>query len=511
MKTIITLCKGTNILCNSFGVKKILLVVIFFIPIIFNASGQNVQSTSVYPNIARTINKLSFVYSYEDGELKVGWRGLTWGANRSYLTFTKPSLPTGSIIDRIELKLHLKGGSTSSSHVTKICKLNYHSSNSPKDYYDEMNNSTQYASGSWLGIPTSNPVTIDLIPGAVTDYLNSSLNFYIGIKEDGDDDSYGSIYGINEDDFYYPSLLIYYIVPYVNVDKTSLTLGQGINSVNSLQIISNTSWNASVNVPWISINPSSGSNDNTIEIKATSENQSSTPRNAILTITGTNATTKTVSITQEGITLQCSPLSLELESTEGSNKQVNIASNYTWEASSNVMWLFPEPLNSTGNGSITINAAFTNPSIDPRTGLITVKSGDLTKTITVTQKGSAPILTVTPANLTFESPSGSNGDFTITSNTRWTVTDDASWLTLSSASGSGNGTLTVTVSSANTATNTRTANVTFSASSVSPVVVTVTQSGTSSQLVVTPSNQNVSSSSGTTSFAVESNISWTAS
>jgi hypothetical protein len=48
-------------------------------------------------------------------------------------------------------------------------------------------------------------------------------------------------------------------------------------------------------------------------------------------------------------------------------------------------------------------------------------------------------------------------------------------------------------------------------SGVSNQVVTVTQSGAPPSLIVTPLNQNVTSSSGTTSFDVASNVAWTSS
>jgi len=96
---------------------------------------------------------------------------------------------------------------------------------------------------------------------------------------------------------------------------------------------------------------------------------------------------------------------------------------------------------------------------------------------TVTQSGANLTLSVLPPGITVASTSGATGNFNVTSNTSWSVTDDATWLNLSSASGNGSGTLTVTTASANPSTDTRSANVTFSASGVSSVICTVTQSG----------------------------------
>jgi hypothetical protein len=85
-------------------------------------------------------------------------------------------------------------------------------------------------------------------------------------------------------------------------------------------------------------------------------------------------------------------------------------------------------------------------------------------------------LSITPPGITVASTSGGIGNFNVTSNTNWTVTDNAAWLDLSLASSSGNRTLTVTTTSDNTTANPRNANVTFAAPGVSSVIVTVTQS-----------------------------------
>jgi len=88
-------------------------------------------------------------------------------------------------------------------------------------------------------------------------------------------------------------------------------------------------------------------------------------------------------------------------------------------------------------------------------------------------------LTVSPTTIAIGSTSGSTGTFDITSNTSWNVTNDASWLSVSPASGSNNGTVTVTATSANTDASPRTATVTVSGTDVSDKTVTVTQEGSS--------------------------------
>lgn len=107
-----------------------------------------------------------------------------------------------------------------------------------------------------------------------------------------------------------------------------------------------------------------------------------------------------------------------------------------------------------------------------------------------------PTLTISPQSITVASTSGSTANVDVTSNTSWTVTNDATWLTVSPTSGSGNGSVTVTTSSANTTTNPRSGIVTFSASGVSSTTVIVTQSTATSNsppnkpILSTPSNKS---------------------
>jgi pantothenate kinase len=86
-----------------------------------------------------------------------------------------------------------------------------------------------------------------------------------------------------------------------------------------------------------------------------------------------------------------------------------------------------------------------------------------------------PALTVSPAGITLDYASGAGGTFNITSNTGWSVTDNASWLELSPVSGTNNGTITLSANSANTGTSARTAIITITGTGISAQTVTVTQ------------------------------------
>ena len=117
-------------------------------------------------------------------------------------------------------------------------------------------------------------------------------------------------------------------------------------------------------------------------------------------------------------------------------------------------------------------------------------------------------LTVTPANQNVEYTAG-NSTFTVTSNINWTISKDAGWLTVSPGNGINSNTITVTYQD-NPGTSQRVGTVTVSGNGIDRIV-TITQAGIPLFLTVTPEEQNIEYSAGSTTFSVESNTNWTVS
>jgi len=140
--------------------------------------------------------------------------------------------------------------------------------------------------------------------------------------------------------------------------------------------------------------------------------------------------------------------------------------------------------------------------------IVAVSSSGTTNGSDLTLTTTSPTLSVTPSNQAVAATSGST-QFTVTSNSSWTASSNQSWCTVTT-SGSGNGTITANYA-ANLTVASRVANVTVTVTGLTPIVVTVTQAAGAPTLSVTPSNQAVAATSGSTSFSVTSNTSWTAS
>ncbi|MFZ4563687.1 MAG: BACON domain-containing protein [Bacteroidales bacterium] len=182
-----------------------------------------------------------------------------------------------------------------------------------------------------------------------------------------------------------------------------------------------------------------------------------------------------------------------------------VFSNTDWTVQSDAEWC---TVTSSGTGSDTIWAVYAeNTTVTTRVAQITVSgTGVPSQIVTVTQAAAPPMLSVTPLNQNVTPPVGAT-QFTVTSNTLWTVVSDASWCTVTPA-GSGIGVIDASYE-VNTSVNPRTCNVTVSALGVVPQIVTVTQAGELPSLAVTPLTQNVPSQAGSTAFEVTSNTSWT--
>jgi subtilisin family serine protease len=273
-------------------------------------------------------------------------------------------------------------------------------------------------------------------------------------------------------------------------------------------VTSNSSWTVTSDQTWCTATPSGTGNGN---ITATyAQNTLTAPRVANITVTVIGLTPIIVTVTQAGavLTLSVTPPNQSVTPAPGATSfSVTTNAITAWSATSDQTWCTVTP---TGSGNGTITATYTqNTLLSSRVANITVTvAGVSPVVVTVSQAGSSPTLSVTPPNQNVTSTAGVT-TFNVTSNSSWIVSSDQTWCTVS-PSGTGNGTITANYTE-NTSVTTRVANITVSVAGLSPVVVLVTQTGSAPTLAVTPSNQNVTSPSGNTSFTVSTNSSWTAS
>jgi hypothetical protein len=168
------------------------------------------------------------------------------------------------------------------------------------------------------------------------------------------------------------------------------------------------------------------------------------------------------------------------------NKQLDLKSNSSWSASSNQAWLSLSKTSGSGDDNILITVT-ENVGLSQRNATVTFTAGNLVQTINVTQESTSSNndqLSLNTYNINSNSEQSSS-TIQLTSNTNWTITNPANWLTISPLNGTGNQILSLNIEANNG--NTRSADLYFSAGSTNKILHIV-QNGLSG--INEPSNLN---------------------
>jgi|GEM_PF-1956626 len=295
----------------------------------------------------------------------------------------------------------------------------------------------------------------------------------------------------------------------LSVSTSTLSVASANGSTSSFNVTSNTSWSATCNQTWLTLNPLSGSSNGAVTITAEA-NPSVSERTAIITVSASGVASQTITVTQitGNAILSVSSNTLDILAAEGSTATFNIISNVSWSVVSDQTWLAVNVALGSGNGSVTLTSA-KNETTEERTAIVTVSaSGVTSQIVTITQAASEATLLVSPLALDVTATSGSTATFNVTSNTRWSLTSDQSWLSVNPTNGTGNGTVTVTAQ-ANPTASARSETVTVSGSGVTSQTVTVTQAAGEATLTVSPLTIDIAATGGDTTITITSNTSWT--
>ncbi len=266
-------------------------------------------------------------------------------------------------------------------------------------------------------------------------------------------------------------------------------------------LTSNVSWTITSNATWLTTNVSSGSNNASVTTNYTAN--TGVARTGILTISG-GGITKTVTVNQSAVSsLVVTPTVQPALNTAGSFG-IAVFANVSWTITSNATWLTTNSTAGANDGTIT--ASYDANTGVARSGVLTFAGGGITKTVTVNQDAvSASTLTVSPEVQTAPNTAGSFS-ITVVSNANWTVSSNAVWLTVNTASGSSNGLVNANYS-ANTGV-ARTGVLTFSGGGITKTVTVNQDAANASILIVSPETQAAPNTAGSFSITVTSNTSW---
>ena len=245
---------------------------------------------------------------------------------------------------------------------------------------------------------------------------------------------------------------------YIKTDKSQCDFDAS-SGTQTIQVISNTSWQVSSLPSWVTVDKTNG--NGSLEIKVSAEdNPNTTERTGEFVVSqpGLSAMA-TVKVRQNGKTFDVATTTLSFNDKQ-ETQTVSIATDGTWRAYTSADWIQIAPESATGNSTLSITVS-ENSSEGERSDSVNIIMGDASATVAVIQKGK--YFTVDNSLLDFTSKGGQLG-VSITTNAPWTARVDGNvdWLSLSPISGNENAEVKITTTD-NASVNSRSAGVYFDA------------------------------------------------
>jgi len=301
-----------------------------------------------------------------------------------------------------------------------------------------------------------------------------------------------------------PSVPVLSVNPAIRTSPTSLsfTAQAGANPTTQTLTISNTgggtlSWSASDSTTWLSLSPASGTGNGAVTATVATGTLTAGSYSGTITLsaTGTASVTIPVALTITAApvppAIGMSPTSLSFTAQQGGSDptaQTLTISNtgggiLSWSVSHDATWLLHTPGTGTGTGTVTISVTTGTLTAGTYSGLVTLwPTGATAVTVPVTfTVKAASTINLSPASLSYAATQGAanpaNQNIALTNSggtLNWTVSDNASWLAVSPASGSSSSTLTTSVNTAGLTAATYNGTLTVSAAGASSKTVAVT-------------------------------------
>lgn len=216
----------------------------------------------------------------------------------------------------------------------------------------------------------------------------------------------------------------------------------------TLTVTSNTEWHVSSYSEGLHVGIDSGDGDGVITWWVEGNPSVSGRSLTIVVVTDDGTKTATVTINQAGGMLYFEPDTLTLAS-NGESAEVTCVSSDAWTLDTSTVpsWLTVTPEGSSQTGTVMTFTAPAYTGTSDRSATVYVENQyGYRKGITVTQRGrSTHTLSVSPTDVHLPDANAATGQFTVTSDTSWTIEVDtysAGGLTVSASSGTGNRTLT---------------------------------------------------------------------
>lgn len=199
-------------------------------------------------------------------------------------------------------------------------------------------------------------------------------------------------------------------------------------SSQSVNIVTDGAWNAMTDDSWIHLSATSGEGPGTLNISVDANPDNETRSGQVVVTVG--LTTKIISIVQAGryINISCDDV---LTKSTPSTVRISIESNQEWTVSSDVDWMKSSVSHETGNAEVKVEVA-DNPSVNSRSGKITIATEKESKVLSFTQPGRK--LTVDHTSLEFSAKGGTSDAIVVTTDGKYSVAASDSWITVEETS-----------------------------------------------------------------------------
>ncbi|MBX9659750.1 MAG: choice-of-anchor D domain-containing protein [Nitrospiraceae bacterium] len=299
-------------------------------------------------------------------------------------------------------------------------------------------------------------------------------------------------------------------------------------------------WTASSNSAWLTLNnatSASGTNLGSVSIRVNPAGLSVGTHSGLITIVGTGAANSpqivTVSFDVTAAptpTIGLSATTLSFSAVQGgsnpANKTISISNSgsgtLSWTATENANWLSLSPASGTGAGTISVAVNTSGLSVGTVSTPITIAASGATNTpqtvnvsLTITAAPVPPAIGVSPRSLSFTAQAGANpaAQTLIVSNTgggtlSWSASDNATWLSVSPASGTGNSAVTASVTTGTLATGSYSGAITLSATGAAsvtiPVALTITAAPVPPAIGLSPTSLSFTAQQGSSNPTAQS-------
>jgi len=272
-------------------------------------------------------------------------------------------------------------------------------------------------------------------------------------------------------------------------------------------------WIVNDNATWLSLYPIKGIDRGTVRVSVDISGLTAGTYNALIVIKAINAAIRPVNIpvtltVNPPPTIGYSPTSFSFTATQGGsnppNQSLSISNTgggtLSWSVSDDVTWLTLNPISGTDSGTVTLSANIAGITAGTYNALITITAAGATNSpvsipVTLTVNPPPPTIGYNPTSFNFSATQGGSNppDQTLSiSNTgsgtlNWSVSVDATWLSLNPTNGTNSGTVTLSVNIAGLPEGTYNATITVTAAGAtnSPVSIPVTLTVNAPSIMIT--------------------------